>query len=58
MIFEAMGLFAMLAGRVDVPAEDRKTWERSSDPESTANPANHPEGYAHEGNILAVGRVP
>lgn len=53
-----MGLFAMLAGRVDVSAEDREIWARLSAPGSPANPANHPEGYAHEGNILAVGRVP
>lgn len=58
MTIEGMGLFAMMAGRVDVSAEDRETWGRISDPESPANPANHPEGYAHEGNILAVGRVP
>jgi ubiquinone/menaquinone biosynthesis C-methylase UbiE len=58
MTHEAMGFLAMMAGRVDVSAEDRETWGRISDPESPANPANHPEGYAHEGNILAVGRVP
>jgi SAM-dependent methyltransferase len=58
MMLEAMGLFAMMAGRVDVSAEDRATWVRLSDPDSPAHPANDPEGYHHEGNILAVGREP
>jgi len=58
MTLEAMGLFAMLAGRVDVSAEDREIWERLSAPDSPENPANAAEGYSHEGNVLAVGRVP
>ncbi len=58
MTLAAMGLFAMMAGRVDVSAEDRATWTRVSDPDCPANPANDPAGYSHEGNILAVGRVP
>lgn len=58
MMIEAVGLFAMMAGQVDVSAEDRATWQRVSDPDSPEHPANDPQGYHHEGNILAVGRVP
>lgn len=46
------------ATRLGVSAADREAWARVSDPETPVHPANTPDGYYHEGNVLAVGRVP
>ena len=58
MMIARVGLFARMAQQFAVSADDRAIWERVSDPESPDHPANRPDGYHHEGNVLAVGRVP
>jgi SAM-dependent methyltransferase len=58
MAVECVGLFADLAARCDLSEEDRAAWARASDLASPAHLANAPDGYMHEGNVLAVGRVP
>ena len=47
-----------MAAQYGMPAEDQAAWARANDPSSAAHPANDPEGYFVEGNVLAVGRVP
>lgn len=58
LLIELLAVLARLAGQYGVAPEEVAEWERVSDPTSPDHPANAPNGYSYESNILAVGRVP
>ena len=53
-----LAFLAGLAEQRGVPEEDLPVWRSLKDPESPDHLLNHPEFYACEGQVVAVGRVP
>ncbi len=57
LLLDIMPYCAAMAAQYHMSAADQAAWARVSDPASPEHPANDPEGYFVEGNVLAVGRV-
>ncbi len=53
-----MAYLARIAEERRVPEEDLAAWRALRDPEAPDHLVNHPEFYACEGQVIAVGRVP
>lgn len=53
-----LAFLAELAEERGVPASDLEVWQTLRDPSSPGHLLNHPDFYACEGQVVAVGRVP